>query len=268
MAVPTSLKSFFGFTRHPFPPSCPPEPLFRHAALDAAIEQAKNAIASRFHVLVTAPAGLGKSSFLRLLAGELNPRDVRAVRMAGQGTGAMELVFKISDELGLETSVRSRSAAVKLLVAGLKRLSSSGPFPVALIDEAQNLPVGALDLVRVAAEEAAPPLIAFVLAGDESLRRALAKPACAPLLGRLAARVRLEPFGENETEAFVAHAFRAVGMQNLLAPSSVATVHAASGGSPRGIGAILARAMNVALEKKSRLLTDEIVQEVIDDRAA
>ena len=63
----STLKSFFGFTRHPFPPSCPPEPLFRSPALEASIEHAKNALASRLHVLVTAPAGLGKSSFLRLL---------------------------------------------------------------------------------------------------------------------------------------------------------------------------------------------------------
>ncbi len=210
-------------------------------------------------------AGLGKSSFLRLLAQELNPRDLRPVRFSGQGTGVMEIVFKLADELGLETTTWSRSAAVKLLVGGLKRLCSSGPFPVALIDEVQNLTAQAINVVRVAAEEAMPPLLAMVLAGDDSFRRTLASPTQAPLSGRLAARIRLEPFSEGETEGFIAHAFRTAGMQNILAPSAVPTVHAAAGGSPREIGRILSRAMNLALEKKSRLLSDEIVQGVIDD---
>ena len=265
MPSPTSLKSFFGFTKHPFPPSCPPEPLFRYDAIDQAIEQAKNALHSRLHVLVTAPAGLGKSSFLRLLLAELNPRDLRPVRVSGEGTGVMEIVSKLADELGIDTTTWSRTAAMKQFVTGLKRLAAGGPFPVALIDEAQNLPSGAINLIRVAAEESMPPLFSMVLAGDDSFRRTLASPTAAPLSGRLAARIRLEPFAEGETEAFIAHAFRVAGMQNILAPTAALTVHAAAGGSPREVGRILSRAMNLALEKKSRLLSDEIVQGVIDD---
>lgn len=265
MATQTTLKSFFGFAKHPFPPSCPPEPLFRYDAIESSIEQAKNALQSRLHVLVTAPAGLGKSSFLRLLVGELNPRDLRPVRVSGEGTGIMEVVSKLADEWGIETTTWSRTTAMKQFVSGLKHLSSSGPFPVALIDEAQNLPAGAINLIRVAAEEAAAPLFSMVLVGDDSFRRTLGNPNLAPLSGRLAARIRLEPLSEGESEAFIAHAFRTAGMQNILAPSAVPTVHAAAGGSPREIGRTLSRAMMLALEKKSRLLSDEIVQGVIDD---
>ncbi len=261
----STLKSFFGFTRHPFPPSCPPEPLFRPASIEALIEQAKNALASRLHVLITAPAGLGKSSFLRLLVAELNPRDLRPVRLTGQGLGPMELVRKISDELGFETSFR-RENSVKNLAAGLKRLAASGPLPIAVVDEAQNVPVGAIDQLRLVAEETSPPLLAMVLAGDDSFRRTLSMQANAPLAGRLAARVRLESLSEEETEAFIEHAFKTVGMQNLLAPTAVAAVFAASGGSPRQTGAVLSRALNRALEKQSRLLTDEIIQEALCER--
>lgn len=259
----STLKSFFGFTRHPFPPACSPEPLYRPASIDSAIEQAKNALASRLSVLVTAPPGFGKSSFLRLLAAELNPRDLRPARLTAQGVGPMELVRKLAEELGIETSPR-REAAVKLLAAGLKRLATSGPLPVALIDEAQNAPIETLNQLRLVAEETAPPSLAFVLVGDDRFRAILTKQAHAPLLGRLAARIAIAPLAVDETEPFIAHAFKSAGMQNLLAPTAVAAVHAASGGSPREIGAILSRALSRALEKQSRLVTDEIVQEVLD----
>lgn len=262
---PVSLKAFFGFTRHPFPPSCPPEPLYRSPAVESALKAAKDAIASRLHVLVTAPAGFGKSSFLRLLQAELNPRDVRPVRLTGQGLGAMEIVQKVADDLGLEMSFR-RTSAVKLLAAGLKKLSASGPFPVLVLDEAQNVPTPAIDQARLVAEEATPPLLGMVLAGDESFRRTLSKQANAPLSGRLSVRIRLGSMSVDETEAFVAHAWKTAGMQNILAPTALGSLHAAAGGSPREVGAVLSRAMVLALEKQSRLLTDEIVQEVLDER--
>jgi len=265
LATPVSLKAFFGFAYHPFPPSCPPEPLFRWASTEAALKAAKDAIASRLHVLVTAPAGSGKSSFLSLLVSELNPRDVRTVRLTGQGLGLMEIVQKVADDLGLEMSFR-KTSAVKLLAAGLKKLSRSGPFPVLVLDEAQNVPTFAIDQLRLVAEEATPPLIGMVLSGDETFRRVLSKQSNAPLSGRLAVRIRLNPLVAPETEAFIAHSFKTAGMQNILAPTALGAIHAASGGSPREVGAILSRSMVLALEKQSRLLSDEIVQEVLDER--
>lgn len=257
------LKGFFGFTRHPFPPSCAPEPLYRSASIDAAIEQAKNALMSRLSVLVTAPPGFGKSCFLRLLASELNPRDIRVARLTAQGIGQMELVRKLAEELGIETSSR-REPAVKLLAAGLKRLAAAGPLPVALIDEAQNVLVDAINQLRLVAEETVPPALALLLVGDDRFRATLAKQAHAPLFGRLAVRISIPPLSAEETEAFVAHAFKASGMQNILAPTAVSAVHAASGGSPREIGAVVSRALSRAFEKQSRILSDEIVQEVLD----
>lgn len=259
----SNLKAFFGFTRHPFPPSCPSEPLFRTPGIEAALEQAKNALASRLSVLVTASAGLGKSCFVRLLLSELNPRDLRAVKLVGQGVGPMEMVAKLADELAIETAAR-KAPAVRLLSVGLKRLAANGPLPVAVIDECQNVPIVAIDVLRLVAEEVTPPCLAMVLVGDETFRATLARQVYAPLVGRLSARLRLAPFTVEETEAFAAHAFKAVGMQNILAPTAVPPIAAASGGAPRAVSAILSRAMNLAFEKQSRLLSDEVVQEALD----
>jgi type II secretory pathway predicted ATPase ExeA len=264
---PITLKAFFGYTRHPFPPSCSPEPLFRHEALDAALDALKNALMNRMHVLVTAAAGQGKSSFCRLLVSELNPRDLRAAYLVGQPVGPTEMLHKVADALGLETAWR-RGQAAKLLTAGLQKLTGSpgAAHPVLILDEAQQVSLPAIDLLRLVAEEGSRTLLSLVLVGDETLRRQLCKQAWAPLAGRMAVRIQLPPLSEEQTARFVEHAFQAVGMQNLLSPTAVAPVHAASGGSPREIGAILSAAMRRAVQKRSKMLTDEIVQEVIDER--
>ena len=268
MAAVTTLKAFFGFTRHPFPPSCPPEPLFRYDALEQALDQTKNALLNRLHVLVTAPPGLGKSSFCRLLLAELNPRDLRAVYLVGAPLGATEILHKVADGLGLETGWR-KGLAAKLLAAGLQQAAASpGPHPVLILDEAQQVPLSAIDLLRLVAEDGSRTLLSLVLVGDETFRRQLHKQAFAPLAGRLAVRLAIPALTEDQTARFIEHVFGAVGMQNILSPTAVAPVWSASGGAPREIGAILLAAMRRALEKRSKLLTDEIVQEVIDARRA
>lgn len=263
----TSLKAFFGFKRHPFPPACAPEPLFRSDFLDDALLRAKNALQSRLHLLVTAPAGLGKSSFCRLLMAELNPRDFRPLYLVGQPIGTSDFVRNVAEALGLESSFR-RGKTAQLLSEGIEKLAaSSGPHPVLILDEAQQVPIQGIEMLRLLAENHNRTLMSLLLVADDSFTRLLARPALAPLAGRLALRVRIPSLNPDQSADFIEHAFSAAGMQNILAPTAVASVHAASAGEPRRIGTILVSAMQCALTKRSKMLTDEIVQEVLDGQA-
>jgi len=259
-----TLKAFFGFKRHPFPPACAPEPLFCSETLKTALMQAHNALQNRLHVLVTAPAGLGKSSFCRLLMAELNPRDFRPLYLVAQPIGLTDLLRAVAEAFGLESSGRKGKTA-QLLSEGLGKIAAtSGPHPVLILDEVQQLPVEGIEFLRLLAESHNRTLLSMVLVATDGFTRLLARPALAPLAGRLAVRVRIPPLDIDQTASFIENAFAAVGMQNILAPDAIAGLHAASAGSPRTIGAFLATAMHRALDKRSKMLTDEIVQEVLD----
>ena len=260
----TNLKAFFGFTRHPFPPACAPEPLFRSEAVEVALQQAHNALQSRLHVLVTAPAGLGKSSFCRLLMAELNPRDFRPLYLVGQPVGLSDLLRAVAEPLGLESSARKGKAA-QLLSEGLDKIAATaGPHPVLILDEAQQVSIEGIEFLRLLAESHNRTLLSLVLVATEGFTRLLARPALAPLSGRLGVRVCIPPLSVDQAAEFVDHAFTITNMQNILAPSAMASLHAASAGSPRRLGAFLSAGMQRALEKRSKMLTDEIVQEVLD----
>jgi type II secretory pathway predicted ATPase ExeA len=260
-----TLKAFFAFKRHPFPPACAPQPLFRSNSLDAALLQAKNALSSRLHLLVTAPPGLGKSSFCRLLLDELNPREFKPLYLVGQPVGLTDLLRSVADAFGLESSCR-RGRAAAFLAQGLEKIAaSSAAHPVLILDEAQQLPMEAIEMLRLIAETQNRSLLSLVLVATDDFPRLLARPAFAPLAGRFSLRLRMNPLSPDQAAGFVEHAFAAVGMDNILAPNAIASLHAASSGSPRRIGAFLAAAMQRALIKRSRLLTDEIIQEVIDE---
>jgi general secretion pathway protein A len=263
MNNPITLKAFFGFKRHPFPPACAPEPLWRSDFLDSTLAQAHNALANRLHLLVTAPAGLGKSSFCRLLMSELNPRDFRPLYLVGQPVGLTDLLRSIAEAWDMEGSFR-RGKPAQALSEGLEKLASSGTHPVLVLDEAQQLPVQGIEFLRLLAESHNRALLSLVLVGTDPFARLLARPALAPLAGRLALQVRLKPLTPEQTAGFIDNAFSAAGMSNILAPTTLAGLHAASAGSPRRIGALLSGALQRALDKRSKLLTDEILQEVLD----
>ena len=264
MNQPISLKAFFAFKRPPFPPACPPTPLFRSQTIEAALRQAANALQSRLHLLITAPPGLGKSCLCRLLQEELNPRDFRCVYLVGQASGTSDFLQNLAEALGLESSFR-RGRAAQLLTAGLQKFAaSSAPHPVLILDEAQQLSFETLELLRLITENQAATLLSLVLAGTDGLRRLLARPALSALSGRLVVRLYLAPLDLDQTAQFIEHAFTTVGMPNIIAPSALAPLHAAAAGSPRQIAALLTLAMHRALDQRSKMLTDEIVQEVID----
>jgi type II secretory pathway predicted ATPase ExeA len=265
MNNPIALKAFFGFKRHPFPPACAPEPLWRSAFLDAALLQAKNALHSRLHLLVSAPAGLGKTSLCRLLMADLNPRDFRPLYLVGSPIGLTDLLRSVAEALGLESSYR-RGKAAQMISEGLEKMAaSSGAHPVLILDEAQQLPIQGIDLLRLLAESHNRTLLSLVLTAADPFARLLSRPALAPLAGRLTLRLRIPPMSPDEAAGFVAHAFSAAGMPDILAPGALAGLHAASAGSPRRIGSRLALAMARALDKRSKMLSEEIVQEVLDD---
>jgi general secretion pathway protein A len=261
----TSLKAFFGFQQHPFPPACAPEPLFRSEVLDTALGHTQNALQSRLHVLVTAAAGLGKSSFCRLLMAELNPRDFRPLYLVGQPIGLADLLRGVAEALGLESSARKGKAA-QLLSEGLEKIAAAaGPHPVVVLDESQQLPIEGIEFLRLLAESHHRTLLSLVLVADDAFARLLTRPALAPLAGRLALRVRLPALTPDQAADFVEHAFTTAGMTNILSPSALPALHAAATGSPRRLGAFLAAGMQRALEKRAQMLTDEIIQEVLDD---
>jgi type II secretory pathway predicted ATPase ExeA len=196
--------------------------------------------------------------------GELNPRDFRPLYLVGQPLGVPDLLRALAEPLGLESSPR-KGAAARLLTAGLEKLAAAaGPHPVAVIDEADQVPLDSLDFLRRLAERPDRNLLSLVLVATDPFARLLARPTLAPLAGRLPVRLRLAPLSLEQAAAFIDHAFTTVGMANILAPTALPALYTASGGSPRRLGCLLAAALERACLKRSKLLSDDILQEVLD----
>jgi type II secretory pathway predicted ATPase ExeA len=167
----------------------------------------------------------------------------------GQPVGLTDLLCGLAEAWGMEGSCR-RGKSAQLLSEGLEKLASSGSHPVLVLDEAQQLPIQSIEFLRLVSESHNRTLLSLVLVGADPFARHLARPALAPLAGRLAVHVRLRPLTPDQTAHFIDNAFTAAGISNLLDPTALAGLHAASAGSPRRIGAFLAQAMQRALDNR------------------
>ena len=76
---------------------------------------------------------------------------------------------------------------------------------ILVIDEAQNLRENVLESVRLLSNFETPwmKLIQIVLAGQPQLAERLARPSMAQLRQRISTVIRLEPFTQEETSAYI-----------------------------------------------------------------
>ncbi len=211
---------FFGLDSSPFGLTPNPRFLFR----------------SRVHheILSLLLYGVTTSKGIMLLLGDVGTGKTTLCRALGSTRG--ELMTVLSQHL---------------LAAG-----GEGKTVVVVIDEAQQMSVGALEQVRILSTLEAPDrkLLQIVLAGQPELETKLARPELRQLNQRIGVRSRLRPLSERETFRYVEHRLRAAGLGGSLPFTWAATarVHRYSGGVPRVINLVCDRALNSAFADRKR----------------
>jgi len=149
-----------------------------------------------------------------------------------------------------------------LLAAG-----GEGKTVVVVIDEAQQMSVGALEQVRILSTLEAPDrkLLQIVLAGQPELEAKLARPDLRQLNQRVGIRSRLRPLSERETFRYVEHRLRAAGLAGSLPFTwgATARVHRYSRGVPRVINLVCDRALSTAFAGRKRNVDVDTVKAAI-----
>lgn len=220
--------------------------------------------------LLTGEAGVGKTAVLRSLTTSLSPHRYQVIYMAETDFGRLDLYRNLALSLGLEPSYR-RAQLWRDIKARVHDLHEHKQvLPVWIIDEAQNLPreffrdfpaflnfaFDALDLMTV------------WLVGLPELAFTLDRAPYAALSSRVQVRLKLNAIMKRERfHGLVAHALREAGSQhNLLADTGMELLRQASQGRPRAAGTLLRHALRIACERGQNHLSDETIQQAIEEQ--
>ncbi len=232
------LRAHFGFTRLPFRKNVPAHQMFDSRAQRDLLHGLPMWLELRGLALVTGASGVGKSITLRRFLRGL-PEDHYTVLHFGQiPTTRAGFLRALCRRLGLKPRLHIADMfddAVGCLNGHQER---HGTWPVLVLDDAEGMAVGTLDLLRrlTAAELDSEDRVAILLTGTERLLRTLADPSLAPLRNRFGFAATLRAFNVEDTRNYIRfHLAHAEAQSSLFSDQAISAIFQAAAGVPRAI---------------------------------
>ena len=216
-------------------------------------------------VQLTGEVGTGKTTLSRLLLGQL-PDNARVALVLNPRQDPVQLLESVCEELRIDLDGRrgNAKALVDALNAHLLEAYAQGLRVVLVVDEAQALPVGTLEQVRLLTnlETDTQKLLQIILIGQPELRDMLAEPGLRQLAQRITARFHLTPLDAAGTSGYLRHRFRVAGGQHFpFDDGAVQRIHLRSGGIPRLVNVIAERALLAGYARDRSVIDTALVEE-------
>src|SRR3954466_13595961 len=217
-------------------------------------------------VVITGEIGSGKTTLLQTLLRGLDTQTTVA-RIVNTMLEPRELIETIMIDFGLDPSGRSKPVMLRDLAEYLVDQRLAGRLILLVIDEAQNLSLGALEELRMLSnlETEKSKLLQIVLVGQPNLRDKLAAPELEQLRQRITVSYHLPPLDADETGNYVNHRLRRAALGPPLEFPREATdlIHARSRGVPRIINVICDAALVFGYAEERRTFDAATIREVL-----
>lgn len=267
-----SYEAYFGFGRPPFSLTPDPTFLFWSASHDAANGELLRALQRGDGFIVfTGDIGTGKTTICRAVLERLDGYTFTALVLNPIVTEE-ELLKTILQDFGVlsrddirqgrvaEASRQDLIDALNDFLLSVMRLHGRA---VVFIDDAQNLPMPALEQLRVLSnlETNTSKLLQIVLIGQTELESMLQAPQVRPLNQRVSIRCKLQPLTRAEVRAYIDHRLGVAQNtgQVTFAPRAVKLIHRFSHGVPRVINLLCDNALQHAAEMHTARVTPHFI---------
>jgi putative secretion ATPase (PEP-CTERM system associated) len=214
-------------------------------------------------IVITGPIGTGKTMLVRTLFSELENRNIMAAQLVTTQVGPEDMLRMVCASFGLAHEGMNKATLLHNLEVIARTRFAEGKRILLVVDEAQNLPAGSLEELRMLAnfQVEGRSLFQSFLLGQEELRRTLQAEGLGQLRQRIIASYNLEPLSREETRAYIEYRLNAVGWSGdpELADGIDEGVYEFTGGVPRRINALCDRLfLYGCIEEKHSLGPDDL----------
>jgi general secretion pathway protein A len=266
----------YGLREKAFSLSADPRFLYRSPAHAPAFEELLTGIRRREGLIVlTGEIGTGKTTLIRSVLQHLDRRTFTAF-VPDPFVSREDLLKMLLVDFGVVSLADLKRGSL----AGASRPDLSYPlyefldslvplqaFAVMIIDEAQNLPLGLLEEIRILSDlEQREKLLQVVLVGQPELKDHLKMPQMRQVDQRVSVRCELTPLGLTDVGKYVRHRLDVAsegGSHVQFSDSAIATLFKASGGVPRLINLICDRALQRGFKSRAMLIEPSLILEAV-----
>lgn len=217
--------------------------------------------------VLTADAGVGKTSAIRNICASLPPADFRVIYLCNTAASPFDIYRSLALELGLSPAHRKSQLWWALKAELVRLLDEQHTIPIIVLDEAQQLSDAFLgDLsgfLNFAFDTRSAA--ALWLVGLPSLALRLRMQIHAPLATRIAVQVHLTPLEREDFKAFIEHGLKAAGTrEKLLTDTASEMLFRVCRGIPRIASRVLRAGLKEAHTRNQNLVDEAALKAAVE----
>ena len=260
----TVYLDYFGLSCNPFPVVPDYEKLFLSDHIDMIISELVHGIQARKGFMVlTGEIGLGKTTISRKIVSILEEKNVETSLIFHTLYKNPELLREIVRDFGLHTNSLKLSDLMRLLYSFLIDQTKQGKNCVIIVDDAQNLSIKNLELIRMISnlETNRQKLVQILLVGQPELLSKLDSLELRQLKSRIIITEEAHPLNHEELKNYILFKLNAAGNQGTIVITSGAykKINKYSHGNFRKVNVLMYRCLYVAFLQNSTNIDESVV---------
>lgn len=220
-------------------------------------------------IVITGEIGAGKTMLVERLWAQLDERKYVAARLSTTQIGSDDLLRMVIAGFGLPASGSDKASLLQRIEQHLAEQQLLGKHCLLVVDEAQNLPIAALEELRMLSNVTIAGRAPFqgVLLGQPQFRRMLAGADLEQLRQRVLASYHLGPLSSAETRAYIEHRLTTAGWTGSPSFEEAAflAIHRQTDGIPRRINTLCSRLLLFGALDETTRITEAVANEVAEE---
>lgn len=262
-------EKYYGFKERPFQLTPNPNWFFASKLHKRALAYLQYGLSQgEGFIVITGDVGTGKTTIANQLVSQLNQDEIIAKQIVTSRLSPDDLIRMIASSFNLVVSEQSKASYLDAIGSFLKRLHAQHRRALLLVDEAQNLPLEAIEELRMLSNFMADgkPLLQSFLLGQNELNAVIQAPDMEQFRQRIIASSNLTPLQLEDTRAYVEYRIRQAGAtEPVLAENCFPLIQGFSRGIPRKINTLMDRVFLYGYLEEKPFIETADVQAVIDE---
>jgi general secretion pathway protein A len=258
-------RAFFGLDNPAFGRGLPHDKLLIYPHLEEFADEVESLIADGGVGMLTGEMGIGKTTALRYILGQL---DTRALQLCYHGSSrhSLAVLQQLVEQLGVAPG---RQCSILLRQIGQRigrAFREQGTKTVIILDDAQLLADDLLEDMRLLTnfEMDSQDALVLLLVGHPSLRIRLQKPVHLALADRSRMQYRLEGLSKDETVEYVDRHMRFAGAKTeVFKPDAKEALFEHAQGIPRRLNDLALTALKKSAKRNVKTIDADFISTVV-----